>query len=236
VAEGRERTAAGLSPTPGEIRAGAEHLRAELAAMRAGLDAGADGLDPAISTLAADVFEPVYERWLRVEASGLEHVPEEGPALLVGGPGGLLPVDGAVLKLAVLRRSPARRTVRVLVPDWLLALPLIGPLLLATGEAPAEAARALLRRGELVAVPGLPQVGAAAAALEAGAPLLPVLVEAPSLPLIGPLLLPGRWRIELLAPIATAGAGPPGDPAVAQRLAVDVRERLDAAAVRPAGG
>ena len=90
---------------------------------------------------------------------------------------------------------------------------------------------ALLRRGELVAAPGLPQASAAAAALELGAPLVPVHVEAPSLPGIGALLLPGRWRVELLEPVATAGAGDPDDPEVARRLAIDVRERLDAAAL-----
>jgi 1-acyl-sn-glycerol-3-phosphate acyltransferase len=230
VAEGRESTAASRRPGAARLRADAEALRDELDALRADLAAGPDGLDPGVSALAADVFEPVYDRWLRVEARGLEHVPEEGPALLVGGAGGLLPAEGAVLKLAVLRRSAAGRPLRVVVPDWLLALPLVGPLLLATGEAPAEAARALLARGELVAVPGLPQTGAAAAALELGAPLIPVHVQAPTLPGIGALLVPGRWRVELLEPVVTAGAGDPTDPEVAHRLAIDVRERLDAAA------
>jgi 1-acyl-sn-glycerol-3-phosphate acyltransferase len=231
VAEAWESTAAPRPPEADRLRADAEAVRDELAELRAGLDTGADGLDPGLSALAADVFEPVYERWLRVEARGLEHVPETGPALLVGGAGGLVPTEGAVLKLAVLRRSPAARPLRVLVPDWLLAVPLLGPLLVATGEAPRDAARALLQRGELVAVPGLPQADAAAAALEHGAPLVPVQVQAPSLPGIGTLLLPGRWRVRVLPPVETAGAGEPGDPEVARRLAIDVRERLDAAAL-----
>jgi hypothetical protein len=233
VAEGRERTPAGPGPTAAELRAGTDDLRTELAALRAGLADSADGLDPGLSALAADVFEPVYERWLRVAASGLEHVPAAGPALLVGGAGGLLPADAAALKLAVLRRSSAGRPLRVLVPDWMLAVPLLGPLLLATGEAPADAALELLRRGELVAVPGLPQPAAAAAALEVGAPLLPVHVEAPVLPGLGALLLPGRWRIEILPPVLTAGLERDAD--VARRLAVDVRERLDAASVQAEG-
>jgi hypothetical protein len=235
VAEGRESTAAPRPPDAAAIRADAEGLKGELAALKAGLDTGADGLDPGLSELAADVFEPVYDHWLRVEARGLEHVPDTGPALLVGGVGGLLPAEGAVLKLAVLRRSAAGRPLRVLVADWLLSVPLLGPLLVATGEAPADAVRALLVRGELVAVPGLPQASAVAAALEVGAPLVPVHVEAPTLPGIGALLVPGRWRVELLQPVATAGAGDPHDPEVARRLAIDVRERLDAAAVRAEG-
>jgi hypothetical protein len=202
VAEGRDRASAAPAATPAELRAGAGEVQAELAALRATLETAEDGVDPVLSVLAADVFEPVYERWLRVDATGLEHVPAEGPALLAGGGSGLLPVEGAVLKLAVLRRSPARRAVRVLVPPWLLSLPLVGPLLEATGEAAEDPDQALelLARGELVAVPGLSEGAAAAIAHEAGAPLLPVVVSAPRVPLLGALLLPG-WRVQVLEPV-----------------------------------
>ena len=46
-----------------------------------------------------------------------------------------------MLKLAVLRRSPAGRPLRVLVAGLAAPVPLLGPLLIATGEAPAVAAR-----------------------------------------------------------------------------------------------
>jgi hypothetical protein len=202
VAEGRDRASAAPAATPAQLRADAGQLQAELAALRATLPAAEDGVDPVLSVLAADVFEPVYERWLRVDTAGLEHVPAEGPALLAGGGSGLLPVEGAVLKLAVLRRSPARRALRVLVPTWLVSLPIVGPLLQATGEAAEDPGQALelLARGELVAVPGLSEAEAAAIAHEARVPLLPVVVSAPRVPLLGALLLPG-WRVEVLEPV-----------------------------------
>src|SRR4051794_30374507 len=69
----------------GDLRADARQLQAELDALRDDLGGVADAFDPGLSALAADVFEPVYSRWLHVDAHGLEHVPGSGAALVVGG-------------------------------------------------------------------------------------------------------------------------------------------------------
>jgi 1-acyl-sn-glycerol-3-phosphate acyltransferase len=89
-----------------------------------------------------------------VETAGVENVPAAGPALLVANHSGVLPWDGAMIKLAVRNEHPARRECRMLVLDMFALLPFLAPLLARIGEVRAsqENGERLLRRGELVGV------------------------------------------------------------------------------------
>jgi 1-acyl-sn-glycerol-3-phosphate acyltransferase len=57
----------------------------------------------------------LYFRWLRVRVEGLENVPNEGPALLIGNHAGARFHEGNSLQYAVRRLHPAQRIVRPLV-------------------------------------------------------------------------------------------------------------------------
>ncbi|MFR9753728.1 1-acyl-sn-glycerol-3-phosphate acyltransferase [Nocardia sp. 004] len=65
----------------------------------------------------------LYSRWLRFRVSGLEHVPAEGPALLIGNHTGLRLHDGLATAVALRNRHPARRIVRTLAHTGIAALP-----------------------------------------------------------------------------------------------------------------
>ena len=154
------------------------------------------GFDRDLTERLAPLADLAYRYWWRVEALGVERIPASGAGLLVANHAGVLPLDGAVIKLAVLRHAPAERHVRMLALDRLMSAPVLGPALRATGQTLAcpEDARTLLERGELVGVfpegaEGLGKAwsdryrlrrfargGYVRTALLTGAPILPVAV------------------------------------------------------------
>jgi 1-acyl-sn-glycerol-3-phosphate acyltransferase len=89
-----------------------------------------------------------------VRASGLEHIPDRGPALIVANHSGVLPYDGAMIKLALRREHAAARECRMLMRDMFALLPFLAPALTKHGEVRAnpDNAERLLRRGHVVGV------------------------------------------------------------------------------------
>ena len=103
---------------------------------------------------SADRVEFLYTMWWRVETSGVDHVPDRGPALIVANHSGVLPWDGLMINLAVRHEHPARRECRMLALDMFALLPFLAPLLAQCGAVRAnqENGERLLRKGELVGV------------------------------------------------------------------------------------
>jgi 1-acyl-sn-glycerol-3-phosphate acyltransferase len=112
------------------------------------------GFDPVFAATIDPLFQFLYSVWWRVEASGIEHVPADGPALLVTNHSGVLPYDGAMVKLALHHHHPQQRECRMLMLDMFALLPFLAPLLTRHGEVRAnpDNAERLLRRGALVGV------------------------------------------------------------------------------------
>ncbi len=113
------------------------------------------GFDPDLTEhVLLPPLRPLYDRWFRVETRGLEHVPDTGGALLVGNHSGTLPLDAAMMTLAMLDHHPARRHLRLLGADLVFSLPVVAPLARKGGNTLACHADAerLLTSGELVGV------------------------------------------------------------------------------------
>jgi 1-acyl-sn-glycerol-3-phosphate acyltransferase len=112
------------------------------------------GRDPVFADTLRPFFEFLYAVWWRVEASGIEHIPASGAALVVANHSGVLPYDGAMVKLAIQHHHPARRDCRMLILDMFALLPFLAPALMQYGEVRAhpDNAERLLARGELVGV------------------------------------------------------------------------------------
>jgi 1-acyl-sn-glycerol-3-phosphate acyltransferase len=123
------------------------------------------GMDREIIEIARPFLTFMYTTWWRVTATGLEHVPAQGRALLVANHSGVLPWDGAMIATAVVHEHPAQneRIVRSLHLHWFTTLPVIAPTLAALGQVPGipENAIRLLEQDELVCVfpEGLKGVG-----------------------------------------------------------------------------
>jgi 1-acyl-sn-glycerol-3-phosphate acyltransferase len=102
----------------------------------------------------APPFRPLYEKWFRVEAAGLQHVPAVGGALVVANHSGTIPLDAVMTSLALLDHHPAHRHLRMLGADLVFRTPGLGPLARKSGQTLAcnPDAERLLGSGELVGV------------------------------------------------------------------------------------
>ena len=155
------------------------------------------GFDPELtdSVLMAPM-RPLYRQWFRVEARGLEHVPDDGGALVVANHSGTVAVDSVMTQLALLDEHPAHRHLRMLGANLVFSLPFVGEIARKGGHtlACAPDAERLLRDGELVGVwpEGFKGIGKpfseryklqrfgrggfVSAALRTGAPIIPTAI------------------------------------------------------------
>jgi len=112
------------------------------------------GYDPVFWDLVEPIFEFFYKKYWRITAIGIKNIPYSGPALLVSNHSGMLPYDGAMISIAVLKEHPANRKARFLAEDFVSRWPLMAPFVAKWGmpRACPENAERLLRQGELVGV------------------------------------------------------------------------------------
>ena len=102
----------------------------------------------------APLMRPLYQRWFRVEVSGVEHLPLEGAGLVVANHSGTIAIDAAMTQLAIHDEHPKRRHLRCLGGDFVFELPVLGELARKSGATLAcrEDVEGLLAAGELVGV------------------------------------------------------------------------------------
>src|SRR3954465_5452800 len=101
------------------------------------------------------VSEFLYRYWFRVEVEGVEHVPDEGGALLVSNHSGALPPDAPMIAKAIKEEHPRPRPLYLTMehffkgyPGFSMLLPKIGGV----AAHPANVHRLLYDEGELVLV------------------------------------------------------------------------------------
>ncbi len=154
------------------------------------------GRDQGFIDVVLPLMQFLYRSYWRVTVSGIEHVPQQGRALLVANHSGVLPFDGAMLGLALYNETASQRLPRALADSWFPTLPFVSILLHKTGQTPAHPSTALrlLEQEELVVVfpegtkgVGKPfhqryqlqrfgRGGFIKVALQAGAPIIPVAI------------------------------------------------------------
>jgi len=112
------------------------------------------GYDPIYDEKARPLLDFLYDRYFRVEATGVDQIPESGRVLLVANHSGTLPLDGAMIRMAVKREHPARREVRWLTEDFIHHFPFLGAMSNRLGAVRAcqENAERLLQHESLVCV------------------------------------------------------------------------------------
>jgi 1-acyl-sn-glycerol-3-phosphate acyltransferase len=112
------------------------------------------GYDPDYDRRWHPLFDFLYERWWRVEVSGVENVPATGRVALVANHSGAVPYDGIMLATALRKEHSAARQLRWLAEDFVFHLPFVGAYLTRLGAVRAcqENAERLLRREHCVAL------------------------------------------------------------------------------------
>jgi len=162
------------------------------------------GFDPEFLAWSLPAVWFLYRRYFRVDAHGLDNVPE-GPVLLVSNHSGQIPVDGMMIAASMLLDGDPPRMVRSMIERWVPTLPFVSYWMARNGQVlgTPENCRHLLANGEAILV--FPEGQAAInktfdrryelqefgngfmrLALESGAPIVPVAVigaeeQAPSI-------------------------------------------------------
>jgi 1-acyl-sn-glycerol-3-phosphate acyltransferase len=112
------------------------------------------GKNPELDARLEALMTFLYEKYWRVDTSGLENIPDEGRTLIVSNHSGVLPFDGAMMATAIYKFHPAERYARFLIEDWFGQLPFATEFMNAVGQVRAcqENAERLLRQEQLVGV------------------------------------------------------------------------------------
>jgi len=154
------------------------------------------GFDQEFYDEVKPLLDFLYSRYWRVEAHGVENIPDEGGALLAANHSGMIPWDALMIGLAVYREAANPRLVRALIPNWYPNLPFVSLLLTKLGMVIShpENGKRLLSEGELALVFPEGDKGASKTfkeryrlarfgrggfvqmAVETGAPIIPVAV------------------------------------------------------------
>jgi 1-acyl-sn-glycerol-3-phosphate acyltransferase len=204
------------------------------------------------SALDRTVFDFLYHYWFRVEVEGVDNVPGDGPALLIANHAGVLPTDATMIAKAIRVEHRRPRPLHFATERVLGTVPGVDMLLVKAGGVaahPANLHRLLFDERQLVLV--FPEGAGAkplreryrlrpfrrldllAAALRAGAPIVPVAVlgaeeaapmlgrlptgplgmlaplrRLPRLDLAVGLPLPAKIRIRFLSPVDPRRWGP----------------------------
>jgi 1-acyl-sn-glycerol-3-phosphate acyltransferase len=110
------------------------------------------GYDPEFVRAFQPALDGLYDRWWRVTATGAEHVPQDGRALIASNHAGVVPWDGAMIATAIRRHGG--RDARSLVLNWAFELPWASTIIRRSGGVPASPhnARGLLEEDQLVLV------------------------------------------------------------------------------------
>jgi 1-acyl-sn-glycerol-3-phosphate acyltransferase len=112
------------------------------------------GFSPHTSRLAFPFFYALYKLYFRVRSEGHAHIPTEGPAILAGNHGGLLPFDAAMGVVDVVLHTDPPRLPRAIVDRWAGVLPWINVFYARVGQVigTRENFADLLEDGQIVLV------------------------------------------------------------------------------------
>src|SRR5690554_6974739 len=102
------------------------------------------------------LVKPIYEKYFRTEAHGVDHSPAEGPVLIIGNHSGQLPIDGILVGYALASRKKNPRIPRAMIERFFPTVPWLGNLLNEVGAVlgdPVNCARMLANNEAIIVFP-----------------------------------------------------------------------------------
>jgi 1-acyl-sn-glycerol-3-phosphate acyltransferase len=192
------------------------------------------GVSRPLYAVVRAILEPFLLLWFRTRISGAEHIPAEGPAVVV--PNHKSFWDSFFVAISTRRHLRFMAKTELIEGRFGRLLVRLGAFPVRRGESDQDAletAREVLRQGELLALfpegtrvrdpeaLGTPKRGAARLALEAGAPLIPAAITGSDHLFAGPFPKPKRVQVAFAEPIPVEEL--PATPEVAGQL---IEERV----------
>ncbi len=112
------------------------------------------GLDKTYLAKMVSVIEPFYKYYFRVKVHGIENIPAKGRVLLISNHSGQIPIDGAMIGLAMFLEGKPPRFVRSMVERWVPEIPFINNVFTKAGQilGSRENARKLLNEDNALLV------------------------------------------------------------------------------------
>ncbi|MEW5740180.1 MAG: lysophospholipid acyltransferase family protein [Myxococcota bacterium] len=128
-----------------------ERLAGERPENEYGVDPFGFSLEYALSAIGPFVW--LYKNYFRVQTFGIEKVPR-GRVLLVSNHSGQLPLDGAMIGVAMLTEARPGRAIRSMVMNWVPTLPFVSTFFARVGQivGTPENCRRLLEKDEAILV------------------------------------------------------------------------------------
>lgn len=112
------------------------------------------GMDPDALRGSLPFALAVYKKYFRVILNGIENIPADGPALIIGNHSGQIPMDGMMISVACMTEMEKPRLPRAMIEKWFPTLPFIGQYFNKMGQTVGvtENADRLLEKGELMMI------------------------------------------------------------------------------------
>ena len=112
------------------------------------------GFEPQFLKYIAPIAEWLFRVYFDAQVHGIEHIPDDGPVLLISNHSGQIPVDGMLIGTACLLEKKPPRMVRSMVERWVPDIPFVSWVFARAGQVVGtrENARIILRRGGCILV------------------------------------------------------------------------------------
>lgn len=112
------------------------------------------GFNPDAAKIALTMVRVLYEKYFRVQAHGLEHIPRHGRVLIIPNHSGQLPMDGVMTGYAVATNPHGPRIARAMIERFFPTVPWLGNLMNQIGGIVGDPVNCikLLQREEAVIV------------------------------------------------------------------------------------
>ena len=114
------------------------------------------GFNTDTNRIVMALFSGVYHKYFRVEAKGIESIPDTGPVLIIANHSGQLPIDGTLIAYALANRKKAPRLPRAMIERFFPTVPFLGNFLNQIGAVlgdPDNCAKMLENGEAIVAFP-----------------------------------------------------------------------------------
>ena len=127
-------------------------MRSDAGMAEGGFDAF--GADPDVTADTLTVLMFFYMFYFRVEAHGVENLPDDGPGLIVSNHAPVLPFDAAMIAMAAMLEAEKPRFIRSIINRAIADIPYFSTLMYRTGQVMGcdENVRRIFENGNLVLV------------------------------------------------------------------------------------